>query len=865
MGDQYDDPRVDPTTEADIRNLYRTVLGRMPESDTLVQGMAGQSRPEAIGSFLGSSEFRGYIFEPVLAGTGWGHGRFLEPFEPEIAQWSAGFFDVTPLSADQVLAARDWRGALTALYADGELLRRHLDERAQADLERFVPALRALKPSGQGATVVGSLDSLSGSLAMGWVWNPEDPDSAATVEFLIDGQVIHRAEATIFRSDVTQADFGRGLTGFRTELPLTLGPGETPIVHARLANTELQLENSPRETAISTVIGRWLGRRERVRGEFLDKLRRRLDRSVGEGRLTIVMPVYNPKAEWLRQALDSVLDQWCPRWELICVNDASPAAHVREILDEYAGRDARIRVIHQPVNGGIARATNAGLAAAHAPFVAFMDHDDVIEPDAVFHLLRAARGDVDFVYSDELLTTENIDVAINAQVRPAFSWDYYLSYPYFVHMVCVRTSIVREIGGWDEAMSISADVDFILRALERSRLVAHVPAVLYRWRTHVGSAGHSRMGEVTEATVGALNGHLQRLCTGASARGTELFNLHKIDFPDDHGGVLVVIPTKNRVDLLKPCVDSILSSTSAAEVCICVIDHESDDPDTRAYLDALPSRCTILKYQGPFNYARMNNWAVEQFRRLSGDLPPYLLFANNDIEVIHDGWLERMRSLAARPDVGAVGATLLYANETFQHSGVLMGFNGAADHAHKFAPYLSSEGIRDRGYLSSLVSTRDYSAVTAACLMLKSKVFEKVGGFDEYFAIGFNDTDLCLRIGELGLKVLNDGDTVLHHYESATRTVTKHLEHPEDDRRLQERWGRMTNLGADPFYSPLLSSRSPDHQVVRYSPAGPVIARLRPGLAGSKFEKKAEPTPAAPELGWRDRFRGRLGRLLASL
>ena len=774
--------------------------------------------------------------------------------------------------------------ALTALYSDGELLQRNLDEGAQADLERFVPALRppdppeqeslvaALRPSKppeQGATIVGSLDSLHGSLAMGWVWNPDEPDSAATVEFLVDGQVIHRAEATIFRSDVTKADFGRGFTGFRTELPLTLGPGEAQTVHARLAHTELQLENSPREATISTVIGRWLGRRERVRGEFLDKLRRRLDRSVGEGWLAIVMPVYNPKAEWLREALDSVLDQWCSRWELICVDDASPAPHVREILDQYAGRDARIRIIHQEVNGGIARATNAGLAAAGAPFVAFMDHDDVIEPDAVFHLLRAGRRGADFVYSDELLTTENIDVALAAQVRPAFSWDYYLSYPYFVHMVCIRTSIVREIGGWDEAMSISADVDFILRALERSDRVAHVPTILYRWRTHPGSAGHSRMGEVTEATVSALNRHLQRLGTGASACGTDMFNQHRIDFPDDHGGVLAVIPTKNRVDLLRPCVDSILSSTSAAEVRICVIDHESDDPDTRAYLDTLPSRCTILKYQGPFNYARMNNWAVQEYRRLGGDLPPYLLFANNDIEVMHEGWLERMRSLAARPDVGAVGATLLYANETFQHSGVLMGFNGAADHAHKFAPYLSSEGIRDRGYLSSLVSTREYSAVTAACLMLRSEVFQSVGGFDEYFAVGFNDTDLCLRIGELGLKVLNDGDTVLHHYESATRTVTKHLDHPEDDRRLQERWGRMTNLGADPFYSPLLSSRSPDHQVVRYSPAGPVTARLRPGLTGLKFGRKAEPAPApapvTPKTGWSERLRGRLGRLLTSL
>jgi O-antigen biosynthesis protein len=859
VGDQGPEAHTQLVSQIDIRSLYRVILGRPPESEQLVAGMAGQTRDAALKSFLGSPEFRDYVFEPIASNRGWDGGRFYEDFDRELALWCVSFLRPTPDAARRIAEAADWSGALIAIYADGELLRRYAGRTEQADLESFNRGLRCFTPAMRNAAVVGSLDSLNGPLAMGWLWDPEAPDQAATVEFVVEDRVIHRAQASFHRSDVTNAGYGRGFTGFRVELPLALGSLDAPLVHARLAGSGRPLANSPREATIPTVIGRWLTRRERVHGEFLDKLRRRLDRTVADRSLSIVMPVYEPKAEWLREALDSVLGQWCSRWEILCVNDASSSPHVREILDEYAARDIRVRPIHLEVNGGIAKATNVGLAAATGDYVAFMDHDDVIEPDAVFHLLQATLNGADFIYCDELLTTENINVALAAQVRPAFSWDYYLCYPYFVHMVCVRTSIARQIKGWDEEMKISADVDFILRALERSALVAHVPAILYRWRTHGGSAGHSRMGEVGEATLGALNRHLQRLGTGAKARGTEHFNQYRIDFPDDHGRVLVVIPTKNRVDLLQPCVDSILTSTSASEVTICVIDHESDDAKTREYLDAIRSRCVILSYHGSFNYARMNNWAVEKCRERLSELPPYLLFANNDIEVMHEGWLERMRSLAGRSDVGAVGATLLYANDTFQHSGVLIGFNGAADHAHKFEPYLNSEGLRDRGYLSGLISTREYSAVTAACLMLRSEVFTRIGGFDERFAIGFNDTDLCLRIGELGLKVLNDGETVLHHYESATRSVTKHLSHPEDDQLLQTRWKRLITLGGDPFYSPLLSSWSPDHQVVRYSPPSAPTARLRPGLAGLQFGWSE---PAPPPISFGQRARSRVRRLL---
>ena len=271
------------------------------------------------------------------------------------------------------------------------------------------------------------------------------------------------------------------------------------------------------------------------------------------GRLSIVMPVYNTKAEWLREAIDSVLDQWYDDWELICVNDCSPKPHVREILDEYAARDSRIQAIHLDTNGGIAVATNRGIAVATGELIGFMDHDDYLEPEAAFRMLEASKSGAGLIYSDEALTTASIHVIRAVAARPAFSHDYYLSNPYFVHFICVRADLARELGGLDETMSISADVDFVLRAIERTPAVSHVPAVLYRWRTDPNSTGFNKQEQVTDATLNALNRHLDRFGYKGEANPGFIFNNHRIDFADNGGKVLIVIPTKNRHDLLKVC------------------------------------------------------------------------------------------------------------------------------------------------------------------------------------------------------------------------------------------------------------------------------------------------------------------------
>jgi O-antigen biosynthesis protein len=654
---------------------------------------------------------------------------------------------------------------------------------------------------------MGTFDSVEGPFTGGWVVNLHDPDTPLQVEAICDGEVIGSGLADLYRGDVKDAGLPTARCGFRFLLERPLKTLFNKDIYLRIVGTDLVLRGSPQQINQNSNITRFLTRGATLPAATLRRLSQHVTHRTRSISISILMPVFNTPREWLIEALNSVEGQWSENWELICIDDGSTLPYVREVLEAFARREPRVRVLRSPENVGIARATNFGLRAARGHYVAFMDHDDVIEPDAIQKLAAAAKQTgAELIYSDEALTTSDINSVIEVRARPAFSHDYYLSHPYFVHMICVRTDVARKLAGWDETLPISADVDFVLRVLEIARTVAHVPSVLYRWRTHDSSTGHAKQAEVNDATKAALTRHLTRLGLPATAADGHRYNEYRIDWPDDGGEVLIVIPTKNRVDLLRTCIDSIERTSAGENIRIVVIDHESTDPKTVRYLAQLAERYTIMPYQGVFNYARMNNLAV----RTHGGRAKYVLFLNNDVEAREPGWIARLRTLAARPEVGAVGPLLLYGDDRVQHAGVLVGFSGAADHAMKFANAYLAKGKRHPGYNCNLTTVRDYSAVTAACMMVRRAVFMKVRGFDEKFAIGFNDTDLCLRIGEAGFKVLYDGFTVLYHHESATRTESKEVDHPEDDARLRAQWQKFFTQG-DPFYSPLLAPRGTDH------------------------------------------------------
>jgi GT2 family glycosyltransferase len=570
------------------------------------------------------------------------------------------------------------------------------------------------------------------------------------------------------------------------------------------------LQGSPRRLTPNPNVAAFLNRRAALDQALETRLARHLSHRTSGQLLSIVMPVHETRQDWLASAIESVRAQWSRHWELICVDDGSRAPHVATTLAAFARADQRIRVLRTPANGGIARAVNFGLRAARGDYVAFLDHDDALEPDAVHHLLRAARQTgADLLYSDEIITGPALDQLLELRARPAFSHDYYLSHPYFVHLVAVRTSLAQALTGYDESLPISADVDFVLRAIERARAVAHVPRPLYRWRTHEGSAGHVLHDQVMAATQGALSRHLDRLGHGALVQPGAGFNQFRIDWPDDGGEILIVIPTKDRADLLRTCIDSVERTAKGQAYRIVVIDHDSADHTTRAYLRALSVRHTVMPYRGRFNFSRMNNAAVRQHAGAA----PYLLFLNNDVEAIEAGWLERLRSLAGRASVGAVAPLLLYGNGRVQHAGVIVGFAGGADHAMRFREPFDAVAVRSAGANGSLPAVRDYSAVTAACMMMRRSAFEHVGGFDEAFAVGYNDTDLCLRLRAAGLSVLYDGQTMLLHHESATRAGIEALADPQDDHvRLRARWPEYFERG-DPYYHPLLTQTGTDHQL----------------------------------------------------
>jgi GT2 family glycosyltransferase len=549
----------------------------------------------------------------------------------------------------------------------------------------------------------------------------------------------------------------------------------------------------------------------------LMRLRRRAAALFGERKLSIIMPAYNTRDEWLRTAVDSVLAQWCPNWELICVDDSSTEESVLATLRAYGHADERITVLSTPYRMGTAAAINVGLAAADGEFVAFLDHDDFIEATAVWQCLATASNpDVDLIYSDELVTTDDIEIPRSLVARPAFSHDYYLDHPYFVHLVACRRSLATAIGGLDETMTSSADVDFILRFLGRARSVAHIPDVLYRWRTHDPSPGHDREQDATDAIVGALNRTVKRIDPRAAAAAGLGFNQFRIDWPDPGGKVLIVIPTKNRGDLLRKAITSVEVTCPPGDYRIVVIDHASDETATQEYLRSIEFLHTVVRVEGDFNFAAMNNDAVRTY----GAHEPFVLFMNNDVEAVQPNWLSRLRSLAARSDVGAVCPLLLYPGDQpefytrVQHGGVLIGFDGAAEHAFKGVKAYDDDGHRHTGYNCSLNVVRDFSAVTGACLLMRRGVFDTVQGFDETLRVGFNDTDLCLRAGELGYKVLYDGHTVLYHHESATRRPANLLVHDDDSRVFVRRWARMIRDGDD-FYSPLLAPGGADHVPIR--------------------------------------------------
>jgi GT2 family glycosyltransferase/glycosyltransferase involved in cell wall biosynthesis len=536
-----------------------------------------------------------------------------------------------------------------------------------------------------------------------------------------------------------------------------------------------------------------------VRPRIVEAVRGMRDRPL----VSVVVPTYNTPEPMLREMLASVRAQLYPDWQLCIADDASTQPHVRRILQEAAAADPRLRLHFGEENRGVSHASNRALDLATGDFVVLLDHDDRLEEQALFRVAEAYNADhPDVVYSDEILMDADGRSPRQLVYRPGFSPEFLRGHPYIVHLVGFAPALLREIGGFDEALRISQDYDLILRATERARRIVHIPDVLYQWRVHGGSAGHRKMGEVMAASRAILARHLERCGEAGRVDEGAGFNFFEPRYPLDPSlKVAIIIPTRNHGALLRQCIESLRATVGVAHD-IVVIDHASDEAETLAYLSSLGDGAKVMRYEGRFNFSAINNWAVA---RLEGGYS-HVLFCNNDIQAIRPGWLERMLEIGQRPSIGIVGAKLLYPDRrTIQHAGVCVGAFRGAEHYGKFLQ-LPEERL-EPGYFGALVANHEVAAVTAACMLVRRDAFEAVGGFDESIAVGFGDVDLCLRIGTSGYRVLFCPHAELVHHESMTRGITSHDAHPADTALYLRKWQRYIEAG-DPYFNPGLSLTS---------------------------------------------------------
>ena len=517
-------------------------------------------------------------------------------------------------------------------------------------------------------------------------------------------------------------------------------------------------------------------------------------------KISIITPVLNTREEWLRSSIESVLHQIYDNWELCIADDGSDQPHIRETLNCYQQKDARIKVKYLNENQGVSGASNEALAMASGEFIGFLDHDDQLLSNALYEvvLMLNRNASADFIYSDEILISKR-GKPVFAYFRPDFSLDYMLSHCYIVHFVVIRASILKKIGGFRAEFKVSQDYDLFLRVLSQTRNVLHIPKILYKWRQYESSTGHLLKERVMESSRRALQDFADREGIKGVVWGTKNFNFFRLKRDIlDRPKISIIIPTKDRIDLLRRCIESIQNRSSYDNYEIIIVDNMSQEEETAAYLDGLGKSYRIIKFNEKFNYSKLNNYAAEFAR---GE---HLLFLNNDIEVLNSDWLEAMLEQSQRDEIGCVGAKLLYPDRKIQHVGVVVGWGGRAEHIYK---WLHSNDI---GYMGHFVSIRNYSAVTAACMMLRKSIFNEVGGFDERFEIGFGDVDLCLRVRELGYENLFTPYAELLHYESATRGRSFSFDpHPNDTKRFIERWQEYIK-GGDPYYNPNLPLDSYD-------------------------------------------------------
>ena len=497
--------------------------------------------------------------------------------------------------------------------------------------------------------------------------------------------------------------------------------------------------------------------------------------------------------------IDSVLAQTYAKWEL-CIADGSEGdKEVESELERYGQKDNRIKYRILEKNLGISGNTNGALELATGEYIGLFDHDDILAPSALYEVVKCLqKKDYDILYTDEDKVDGDGKEHMDPNFKPDFSIDLFRSHNYITHFFVVKKKIVDEIGGFRKEFDGSQDYDLMFRCIERAESIKHIPMILYHWRVHMNSVAGDPSSKMYayEAGKRAIEEHLKRVGIDATVEHVGLWGMYHVRYKV-HGDPLVsvVIPNKDHVSDLKKCIQSLYTVNQYKNFEIVIVENNSEEKETFTYYESLQKEhdnIRVIMWKGDFNYSAINNYGVKETK---GE---YLLFLNNDTEVISPDAIEEMLGCCMRDDVGAVGAKLLYEDDTVQHAGVVIGFGGYAGHVN------TGIGRNDYGYMVRARINCNYSAVTAACMMTKKTLFNEVGGFDEQFVVACNDVDYCLKLRELNKWIVFDAFAEWYHYESKSRgyedTREKQKRFDGEVEKFQKKWKRILDEG-DPFYN----------------------------------------------------------------
>jgi glycosyltransferase involved in cell wall biosynthesis len=529
-----------------------------------------------------------------------------------------------------------------------------------------------------------------------------------------------------------------------------------------------------------------------------------------KAKISIIVPVYNTEKRILTETIESVINQSYDKWELCLADGNSSKSHIKDILRSYAGKDSRIKVKFMNENKGIAGNSNEALSMAGGEYIALLDHDDTLAPFALFEVVKNIKEnpDVDLIYSDcDRITVKGRRFA--PFFKPRWSPHYLLSCNYLCHLNVFKKTLVDKIGGFREGYDGSQDYDLVLRITELTDRINHIPKILYHWRTVPESAARSSAAKpyANIAAKKALKEALdRRKLRGDVIDGPEKGFYRVKAKVTGYPKVSIIITSKDNSSVLKKCIDSIVSKTTYQNYEIVIMDNQSREARTFEYYKILESnpKNRVLRYDDRFNSSIINNYAVSQVDSR------YVIFLDNDTEIISPQWIEAMLEHAQRKDVGAVGALLYYPNDTVQHAGIVLGMGGLAGYPHR--------GLRKAslGYFGRLRIIQNLSAVNASCLMTKREIFEQIGGFDENYSCVLNDIDFCLKIRERGYLIVYTPYAELYHHESLNRgyedipekqpTLKKEIEY------FHRKWKEVLAKG-DPYYNPNLTLKRGDFSI----------------------------------------------------